>query len=47
MALFVVYLHEGPLALLLWLVPTLLFGNLSILLYFAIHFDGLVARFPG
>jgi len=33
------------LAALLWAVPTLAFANLSILLYFAIHFDEIVARF--
>lgn len=45
LALFIVYLNEGALAALLWAVPTLAFANLSILLYFAIHFDDIVARF--
>jgi hypothetical protein len=44
-ALFVVYLHEGALAALFWAAPTLLFANLSILLYLAIHFEAIVARF--
>jgi hypothetical protein len=35
------------LALLLWLVPILAFANLATLLYFAIHYDSLVARFLG
>ena len=44
--LFIVYLNEGSvLVLLLWLVPTILFGNLATLLYLAIHFDSIVAKF--
>jgi hypothetical protein len=45
LALLVVYLHEGPIAVLFWAVPTLAFANLAILLYFAIHFDSIVSRF--
>ncbi len=45
LALFIIYLNEGAVAVVLWAIPTLLFANLSILLYFAIHFDGIVARF--
>ncbi len=45
LALLIVYLHEGALAALLWALPTLAFANLSVLLYFAIHFDAIVARF--
>jgi hypothetical protein len=46
LALLVVYLNEGSLAVaLLWALPALLFANLVTLLYFAIHFDELVARF--
>ena len=45
LALLIIYLNEGALAVVLWLVPTLLFANLSILLYFAIHFDAIVSRF--
>jgi hypothetical protein len=40
-----VWLAFAGLAALLWAVPTLAFANLSILLYFAIHFDAIVARF--
>jgi len=29
----------------LWLLPSLAFVNLATLLYFAIHFDSIVARF--
>lgn len=43
--LLVVGLHSGsPWIALAWLVPTYLFGNLSPLLWFAIHWDALVAR---
>jgi hypothetical protein len=41
----VVYLQSGWLVLVLWLLPILLFANLATLLYVAIHFDALVARF--
>ena len=46
-ALTLIYLNEGPIAMLLWAVPTLLFANLSILLYVGIHFDAIVLRFLG
>jgi hypothetical protein len=45
LALFVMYLHGGLLTVLLWLLPVLAFANLATLLYFAIHFDAIVARF--
>jgi hypothetical protein len=45
LALLIVFLNSGALAVALWAIPTLLFGNLSILLYFALHFDAIVARF--
>jgi hypothetical protein len=45
LAMGIIYLNEGFVAALLWLVPTLLFANLSILLYAAIHFDSIVSRF--
>ncbi len=43
--LFIIYLNEGLLAALLWAVPVLAFANLSTLLYIAIHFDDIVAKF--
>lgn len=45
LALFVIYLNEGVAAVLLWALPTLVFANLSILLYFAIHFESIVGHF--
>lgn len=41
-----VYLHEGSLLVsALWLLPTILFGNLATFLYVVIHFESIVARF--
>lgn len=44
MFLLLILFHQGPLALLLWLLPTLIFGNLAPLLYFALYYDQLVAK---
>jgi hypothetical protein len=42
----VIYRHQGSvLVLAAWLIPVLLFANLATLLYVAIHFEALVARF--
>jgi hypothetical protein len=42
----VIYLHQGSaLVLAAWLIPVLLFANLATLLYVAIHFESLMARF--
>ena len=46
LSLAVIYLHEGSVvAVALWFVPVLLFANLATLLYVAVHFESLVARF--
>ena len=45
LGLLIIYLNEGGLAVLLWLIPIVAFANLAVLLYFAIHFDSLVLRF--
>lgn len=46
--MFIIYLNEGSLLVLaLWLVPILLFANLATLLYVALNYDSLVARFIG
>ena len=47
LSILIIYLHEGPTTALAWLIPTLAFGNLSILLYLATHFDGIVVKFMG
>lgn len=45
LSLFTIYLNEGSVfVLLLWFFPTILFANLSTLLYFAIHYDSIVAK---
>ncbi len=41
----VMYLDGGLLVLLVWLLPTLFFANLAVLLYVALHFEALVAGF--
>ncbi len=45
--LFVIFLNEGVLVALVWLVPTLIYANLVILLYVAINFDSIVMRLLG
>lgn len=46
LSLLVIGLHAGsPWVALVWMPALYLFGNLATLLWFAIHFDGLVARF--
>ena len=46
-AMILIYLNEGLIAAVAWTLPTLLFANLSILLYLAIHFDSIVTKFLG
>lgn len=42
----VIYLNEGSsLVALAWLLPVLIYANQATLLYFAVHFDELIARF--
>ena len=43
-ALFIIFLNEGLLVALLWLVPILIYANLVVLLYIAINFDTIVAK---
>jgi hypothetical protein len=42
--IFIIYLNEGALVALFWLLPTLAFANLSILLYVAVNFDTIVDK---
>lgn len=46
-AMFLIYLHGGPTTALIWLLPTLAFANLSILLYVALNFDSIAGAFLG
>lgn len=39
LAMAIMYYHGGAVAVAVWLVPTLIFANLSILLYFGLHLD--------
>lgn len=45
--LFIIFLNEGVLVALLWLVPTLIYANLVVLLYLAINFDSIVTKLLG
>lgn len=46
LSLGLIYLHEGSLLVLaLYLLPVLAFANLATLLYAAVHYDAIVARF--
>ena len=42
--LLIIFLNEGVVVALIWLVPTLIYANLVILLYVAINFDSIVAK---
>lgn len=44
LALFIIYLNDGALIALLWLVPILIYANLVVLLYFAINFESIVTK---
>ena len=46
-AMIIIYLNEGAVAVLIWFLPTLVFANLSILLYVALNFDTIVQKFAG
>lgn len=45
--LLIIFLNEGALVALVWLVPTLIYANLAILLYVAINFDSIVTKLLG
>ena len=46
-SLFIIFLNEGALVVLIWLLPTLIYANLVVLLYLAINFDGIVMKLLG
>ena len=46
-ALFIIFLNEGALVALIWLVPILIYANLVVLLYFAINFESIVTKLLG
>ena len=45
--LFIIFLNDGLLVALIWLVPVLIYANLVFLLYFALHFDDIVTKLLG
>lgn len=45
--LLIIFLNEGLVVALVWLVPTLIYANLAILLYVAINFDSIVTKLLG
>ncbi len=45
--LLIIVLNDGFLVAIVWLVPLLIYANLSMLLYVALHFDEIVAAFIG
>lgn len=45
--LFVIFLNDGLLVALIWLVPVLIYANLVFLLYLALHFDDIVTKLLG
>ena len=44
-SLFIIYLNDGAMVALIWLLPTLMFANLAILPYLAINFETIVDKF--
>ncbi len=46
-ALIIIFLNDGALVALIWLVPILIYANLVVLLYLALNFDTIASRFLG
>ena len=44
LAIFIIFLNDGAMVALLWLVPILIYANLVVLLFFAINFESLVTK---
>jgi hypothetical protein len=38
-------LHQGAVAMLIWLIPVLVYGNQVTLLYLAVHYESIVKKF--
>jgi hypothetical protein len=46
LSLFLIHWHSGSwIITMLWILPCVVFGNLTTLLYFVVHYDALVALF--
>ncbi len=46
-AIFIIFLNDGAVIALIWLVPILIYANLVVLLYLAINFDSIVTKLLG
>lgn len=46
-SLLIIFLNDGAMIALLWLVPVLIYANLAILLYLALNFDSIVVKLLG
>lgn len=46
-SLLIIFLNEGVFVVLVWLVPSLIYANLAILLYVAINFDTIATKLLG
>ncbi|MDJ0759308.1 MAG: hypothetical protein QNJ19_07910 [Woeseiaceae bacterium] len=46
-AIFIIFLNDGALVALIWLVPILIYANLVVLLYLALNFDSIVTKLLG
>ena len=44
-AMFIIFLNDGLIVALIWLLPILIYANLSVLLYIALNFDTIVSSF--
>lgn len=43
--LVIIYLHGGPFAFFLWLIPVFIYANLATLLFIALNYDSLITHF--
>ena len=46
-AIFIIFLNEGAVIALIWIVPILIYANLVVLLYLAINFESIVTKLLG
>ena len=46
-AMFIIFLNEGAVVALIWLLPILVYANLVVLLYVALNFESIVTKMLG
>ena len=46
-SLLIIFLNDGMVVMLIWIVPVLIYANLAILLYLAINFDSIATKLLG